>query len=427
MSRRILFATWGSLGDLHPFLAVALGLRARGHQVTVASAAYHRAKVEAEGLAFHPLRPDLTPAFEDKEVMRRVNKLRGGTQYLVRGILMPHLRETYQDLETACDHTDVMVGHGFVFACPLVAEKLEIPWLTVVLQPALLFSMYDPPILPAFPALRFLGPGRHSAAALEFAIMRKKTRSWVESVGELRRELGLRPARRHPLMQGMFSPSGTLAWFSPVLASPQPDWPPHTEITGYPVYDCEDPGQGLEPPLAEFIARGDAPIVFTLGSTAVHDAGDFYRQSLQAACELGHRAVLLTGQEPRIGLDSPLPETAFATAYAPYSKLFQHAAAIVHQGGIGTLMQALAAGRPMLVIPYSNDQPDNAERAQRLGVARVLPRRRYAARRAASELSKLLRDPAYRAAAARAAEKIRSEDAVNRACDMIERFLKGNR
>ncbi|MBL8539908.1 MAG: glycosyltransferase, partial [Betaproteobacteria bacterium] len=108
---------------------------------------------------------------------------------------------------------------------------------------------------------------------------------------------------------------------------------------------------------------------------------------------------------------------------APHSIVFPRAAAIVHQGGIGTLAQALKAGRPMLVVPFSHDQPDNAERAQRLGVARCIPRAKFPVERAVEALRALLDDPRYAQSAQAVAEAIRAEDGVRAACDRIERLL----
>jgi len=109
-----------------------------------------------------------------------------------------------------------------------------------------------------------------------------------------------------------------------------------------------------------------------------------------------------------------------AFPYAPFSKVFPRAAVIVHQGGIGTCAQALAAGRPMLVVPYAFDQPDNAARLQRLGVARSISRAKYTGRRAKSELEHLLNDKAYAARAEDVARKLAAENGVRAAAEVIE-------
>lgn len=98
----------------------------------------------------------------------------------------------------------------------------------------------------------------------------------------------------------------------------------------------------------------------------------------------------------------------------------------VHQGGVGTTGQALRAGRPMLVIPYGQDQPDNARRCVELGIARTIPRHRYNAERLTRELSVLLADPAFAARAAAIGATVREERGTETACDAIEEVLGSN-
>jgi UDP:flavonoid glycosyltransferase YjiC (YdhE family) len=162
--------------------------------------------------------------------------------------------------------------------------------------------------------------------------------------------------------------------------------------------------------------------VFTLGTTAVNEPGSFYSESLGAARRLGLRAVLLVGPQSPSELLGASTDT-LATPYAPHDLLFPHARAIVHQGGIGTLAEALAAGKPMLIMPYAHDQADNAWRARRLGVARVIARRHYEGRRVARELARLLDDPATITAAELAGHATRGERGAVRAAELIEEVL----
>jgi rhamnosyltransferase subunit B len=131
------------------------------------------------------------------------------------------------------------------------------------------------------------------------------------------------------------------------------------------------------------------------------------------------------GPDPavRASLPDPLPEGALAVDYAPHAAVFPRAAAVVHQGGVGTLAQALRVGRPMLVVPFSHDQPDNAARARRLGVARVPAPARYAARTAARGLGALLADPVAAARAEEVGRAVRAKDGAAAACDAIEALL----
>jgi rhamnosyltransferase subunit B len=133
--------------------------------------------------------------------------------------------------------------------------------------------------------------------------------------------------------------------------------------------------------------------------------------------------VLLVGSDPR-NVPREVPENVCVANYAPYSKLFPRASAIIHQGGVGTTAQALSSGKPMLVMPYSHDQPDNARRVRRLGVARVIRRRRYTAELAARKITLLLENAAMRQRAARIGEQLRREDGLKAACDALEALGK---
>jgi UDP:flavonoid glycosyltransferase YjiC (YdhE family) len=238
----------------------------------------------------------------------------------------------------------------------------------------------------------------------------------------LRAEVGLPPTSDTPLFEGQYSPSLVLAMFSKLLADKQPDWPPQSVITGFPFYD-RDGEAGMPPELVRFLDAGPPPLVFTLGSSAVVDAGQFYEHSVAAARRLGRRAVLLVGNNPR-NQPASLPDGIVAFAYAPYSELFPRAAAVVHQGGIGTTAQAMRSGRRMLVMPYAHDQPDNAERVRRLGIARTIARHRYTPAGATAELRHLLDNPVYGQRAAEVGQQIQREDGVRAACDALEQLLQ---
>jgi UDP:flavonoid glycosyltransferase YjiC (YdhE family) len=247
------------------------------------------------------------------------------------------------------------------------------------------------------------------------------TRKWSEPLYALRRELGL-PEGANPIFDAKHSPGLVLALFSRVLGDPQPDWPPNTLITGFAFYDGDAGKLDLSPELQSFLAAGPPPLVFTLGSAAVMAAGDFYEQSASAIEMLGERAILLVGNEPHNRPSRALSEKICIAQYAPFSKIFPRASVIVHQGGVGTTAQALKAGRPMLVMPYSHDQPDNARRVRHLGVANVIQRKEYLAETAATKIRDLLEDVTYGQRAAEVARAIAQEDGVATACDALERM-----
>jgi len=416
--KRVLFATIGSFGDLHPCLALALELQRRGHRVTVASTEFYRSKVEGPGIGFLALRPDWDP--NARELIRQCEDLKRGPEVLWRKLVLPHLRDTYDDLLSAAANSELMIAGELVFAAPLVAEKLGLRWASAILSPASFLSAHDPTVLVNTPwliHLRKLGWPVYRAA---LNTGRMGIRHWFDPVRRLRREEGLR-TDCDPLFRDKFSPDLVLALFSSCLAQPQPDWPSHTVQPGFVQFDREGSRADFSSPeLTAFLAAGPAPIVFTLGSTAVHNPGDFYEASVVATRRLGARAVLLLGSNAAPRVSSP---DILALPYAPYSQIFPHAAVIVHQGGSGTVGQALRAGRPMLIVPYGWDQPDNAARVERLGAGLHVPRTKYSASTAAAALERLLGDPRFATRAAELGAQLQQEDGLTAACDAIESVL----
>lgn len=422
MGARILLTTFGSFGDLHPYLAVGIGLRNRGHHVTIGSSEIYRAKVEEEGLHFRALRPSLEGMMDNPEHMQRAFHPRTGPEYVFRHVMMPAIEQMYEDTLAAGRDADLLIGHAIAFATPTVAEVLRKPWISIALQPSVFISAYDPPVIsgvPALTALHPLGPGFWKPL---LNLVRRVARTWGSPLNKLRRQLGLSPLR-NPVLNDMFSPYGTYAWFSPLLGRAQPDWPDRVTVTGFPFYDRLTAGEGLSPDLEQFLCAGPPPVVFTLGSSAVFAAGEFFHESISAAKQAGVRAILLIGRDPRNTPRESLPTEMIAAPYAPFSELLPRAAATVHQGGVGTTGQALQAGRPTLIVPWSFDQPDNAKRVARLGTGRTLARSRYRAATVAAELRTLLHQPTYQAAAQQASQILAAEDGVSAACDALEAAL----
>jgi UDP:flavonoid glycosyltransferase YjiC (YdhE family) len=166
-------------------------------------------------------------------------------------------------------------------------------------------------------------------------------------------------------------------------------------------------------------------LVFTLGSFVVTDAGDFYAAAAEAAARLGRRAVLLVGREAEARLGALATCDVFVAGYAPHSLVFPRAAAVIHHGGIGTVGQALRAGKPQVICPVLGDQFDNAERLVRLGVARRLDLRKFSAKRAEAVLSDLLGDEGAATRASGASEQVATEDGAGVVARRIGELLAG--
>jgi rhamnosyltransferase subunit B len=413
---RIVIVTIGSLGDLHPCLALGLELDRRGHRVTIASTEYYRAKVEELGIEFHPIRPNWDPT--DQELIRQCENLRRGPEILYRKLVLPELRATYDDLISVAASADLMIAGELVYAAPLVAEKLSLRWVSEILSPFSFFSSHDPSILVNAPSLIHLRKMGWRAYRAGLNLGRLATWHWSNPVRRLRRELGLR-THCDPLFRDKYSPDLVLALFSRWLAHPQPDWPRQTFQPGFVYFDRQKSESAPSKELTAFLAAGDAPIIFTQGSIAVHHPGDFYQVSIEAAKRLGRRAILLGAKTVAEGCSSQV----LVLPYVPYSQIFPHGAVNVHQGGSGTTGQALRAGRAMLVVPYGWDQPDNAARIERLGAGLHLARTNYSPDTATKALHRLLCEPHFALRAAQIEAAMKEENGEALACDAIETIL----
>ena len=420
--KRIVITTWGSFGDLHPYMAIALELQNRGHRPVIATIPFYKDKIERAGISFHAVRPDL-PFDRAPDLIKRAVDVRDGARYIWKELIAPHLRETYDDTlaaVTADGGADLLISHMVTTAAPLVAEKTGVQWVSTVLFPLIFLSAYDPPTLAPLPSLRTIAALHPIVSRTLFALAKMSTRSWMAPVKELRKELGLPPGK-NPIFEGQHSPELVLALFSKVLAQVQPDFPANTRITGFPFYD-EQQNRPSGSELARFLDSGEPPILFTLGSSAVWVAEDFYRTSIEAVRQMKKRALLLVGDHRNLPSEE-LPTGVAAFDYASYHTVMPRVSCIVHQGGIGTTGQALRSGKPMLIMPFGHDTADNARRCTELGVGRTLSRNKYKVKRVVAELSELLENAAYRNSANEIGRQVRGEDGTRRACDALEEFL----
>ncbi|MDQ3062762.1 MAG: glycosyltransferase [Acidobacteriota bacterium] len=419
---KIVLATFGSLGDLHPMLALAIELRGRGHEIVINTLEVYREKIGALGFEFYPMRPDVNP--DDRELAKIIMDAKTGTEKLLREILIPNVRPMFEDLMKAVEDADLLISGEVVFAAASVAEKTGVKWITTSLAPASFLSPHDPFVPPTAQWLRhfrFLGATFHTGV---YSLVHRLVASWLEPYRNFRREVGLSETH-DPVFKDKFSKLFHLAMFSKVLGKPQPDWHAPTLQTGFCFYDGQADLGKMPEDLSKFLDAGEPPIVFTLGSAAVMDARDFFEESAKAARILNRRAVLLYGifnEAPKL-----TDKNIVAFDYAPFSQILPRAACVVHQGGVGTTAQVLRAGVPHLIMPYSHDQPDNAARCERLGVARIIAREKYKAETAAKELRELLSDLSYKSKAVEAKKIVEAEHGTKMACDAIETILKNKK
>jgi UDP:flavonoid glycosyltransferase YjiC (YdhE family) len=383
---RLLLTTFGSYGDLHPYLAMAQAFRSAGHEVVLATHSDYQEFVERAGAEFVALRPSLADAGPEEEWTKRANHPRNGSEYIVRQLVLPYLQSNYDTLIGIAPRCDVVLSHILTFATPIVAEKLRKPWLSVALQPSVFLSVPDPPALGPLP---FLPSAPKWFVRSFYWLAHRRMRSWFVPVDDLRQSVGLPPGR-NPMLDG-FSPYGTLALFPSEFASAQPDWPAAVTQLGFPLFDMEH-SPHLSPEAQAFLDSGEPPVVFTLGSSIARMQSSFFKIAHEAVRKVGRRAVFLAGvRQESIQASVSGDRTIFVGGYEPFSQLFPHSAAIVHQCGIGTTAQALASGRPQVAVPFAHDQPDNARRIVDLGLGVAVPAGKLNAARLARALSEVLK------------------------------------
>ncbi|MCC9138357.1 glycosyltransferase [Pontibacter silvestris] len=420
-TKRIVISTYGSLGDLYPYLAIGQVLANKGHQVTIAGGVSLQKKVEELGLAFAPLRPNLD--LSDSLTMKSAMDLRTGSETLARKLIFPYIRENYNDLTQAVQQADLLINHSYCFAGPIVSEKTGIPWISCNLSPNNFWSPHDSPVIPMYPWMVHLPGLGLTPNRLLMQAVRMVTHQWCAPIYQFRKELGL-PNRKHPLMEGQHSPYQVLALFSNVMARKQSDWPAHASVTGFPFFQ---ENKELPMEVEQFIQRGEPPVVVALGSSVVLNAEAVYQCCQEVITEMGKRAIFVGAAHTLSGEAKAKyahNDNILLGPYLPYASLFKKSALIIHHGGIGTTMEALRAGKPMLVIPHSFDQPDNALRVERLGVGRYIYSAHFTKERLGKALQLLLNDAAYAAAAQEAAQVVRQENGAETASEHIDRFVQ---
>jgi len=401
----------GSSGDVHPFVGLGRALAGRGHDVVIVTAGSFEHVVRKAGLGFHA-----TVSAEEFDAVSKHPDLwhpRRGLQLVMRSVA-DKLQFAYEGLKEVYEPgRTVLVGHGLSFATRLFEEKHGVPAATLHLAPSIFRSDYQQPAH---------APGRDASGLPRWV---KRTIWWavdrllidpniVPPLNRFRRDLNLPPVTR-VFREWIHSPRRVIGLFPEWFAPPQADWPASLRLTGFPQYDESDQQQ-VSPALLQFLDQGTPPIVFTPGS-ANQQAGAFLQAAVDASTRLNRRAVLLTRYTAQV---PSLPAYVHHEGFAPLSALLPRSAALVHHGGIGTLAQGLAAGIPQLIMPMGFDQPDNATRLIRLGVAKWIAPSQFTGERVAAVLEGLLTDSQTASACTRWSRELKATSAIERTCDLLE-------
>lgn len=414
---RIALLPFGSAGDVFPFLWLGRLLQSRGHQVTMITACLFEEVVRSAGLEVVPL--GQAEVFERMVADPRIWKLYQGTKMVfefagecVESFLAPI--EQRQGTEEAFD---LLLAPCTAFGARIAREAHGIPMISVHLQPAVMISAYETPVL--FPGMEHFQRLPLWLRRWLIRLPNPADRFAAPAVARACAKRGVTPPRSL-WWDWAHSPDGTLCLFPEWFAAAQPDWPAGIQQWDFPLEDLAQE-QTLSPALRSFLAAGSPPVVFTPGSANEH-ARHFFKVAQEAVTRLGLRAVFATRKLEQ--LPPALLPSILAVEYVPFSALLPQASVFVHHGGIGTLSQGFAAGLPQLIMAMAHDQPDNAWRLQRLGAGLGLTPRSFTAETVCASLQRLLNEPSFRLAAKAAQEKTQNRRPSADLASWIEARLK---
>lgn len=415
MQKRIALATIGTRGDVQPYLALAIALKARGYSVVFGATAEFEQLIKSFDIEYHSLGASIEAFLRQSNFEKAMSQ-----SMLINGPAL--LRQGQRIVDAAARRAWLMAQGADVILLNMnvsfgidIAEALDIPAIMLALQPLNTTS--------EFPFCAYDGPdfGRtfnritHAVTVVQQAyydLPRNKLRR--ELMGLERRKRGgfFKDTKGHNLT--------TLYAYSPIV-SPRPrDWPKTAIVTGY--WQLPD-NSGWEPSaeFRAFLEAGSKPVYIGFGSMPF--GAERNTRILREAMEKwGGRAVVARGWG---GINpEDLPDTVFAFSNAPHDKLFKHVAGVVHHGGAGTTSAGLHAGRPTFVVPQTVDQPYWGRRVHDLGCGPVPVRlRKLTPDILANALADLTTNPEYAKNAAAVAEKLATEDGFGKAIKHVERVM----
>lgn len=418
---KIFIVTYGSRGDVQPYVALGKGLKAAGHQVTLATSVRFRQLVIDNGLAYGYMSDDLLAIVDTdqgKDLLENTTTLFDVLRQSVKlkQQLVPLQKALLAESWTAAQKAlpDLIVFHPKGYGGLHFAEKLKIPAVLALPFPMLVPSGERPHI--GFPDLP-LGRGyNRDSYRMVAQLMSLSAKSPVNA---WRKSVGLPQVRRFDLLRrDNGRPVPVLNGFSPVVVPPAPDWPKTVITTGYWFLDNKEPWTPAED-LAAFLRAGPPPVYIGFGSMTGHSPGDLATLVIRALDLAGARGILATGWG---GLaPGALPDTIIPIDQAPHDQLFPRMAAIVHHGGAGTTAAALRSGRPSVIVPFFGDQPFWGDCIRRLGAGPApIPRKKLTAENLARTLGRALNSTTIKTAVKTIGQTLRSEDGISRAVRAIE-------
>jgi UDP:flavonoid glycosyltransferase YjiC (YdhE family) len=390
---RIIFTSFGSTGDVQPFLALATEMQRHGHEALFALPSNLLRYAQRLGFPTVQIGPDLGDT-QDKIIRAELQHQLGIGDDQRAALWQPYIAAmplALEQLLALCAEADLLISTNGMPLGRIVHDLTGMPFVSVRQD---------------FPVDGIMQPTDADLLIASF-------------LNPFRAQLGLAPLD-DPAHAG-HSPQLALFAVSQRMLQPQPDWPAHYHVTGS--FFLDEPDWQPDPALAAFLEAGPAPVVVSLGSTMHDDPAALTRLVLDAIDQVGCRAIVQHGWTG-LAADGELPPHIFATGYTPHSWLFPQAAAVIHHGGAGTTAAVFRAGVPGVVIPHVLDEFALARWSQEFGCAPAgIPYAELSVERLRAALHEALHAPRYREAAVTLAESIRAEQGVQTARLLIEQLV----
>ncbi|MGC1378095.1 MAG: glycosyltransferase [Anaerolineales bacterium] len=412
---RISILTYGTRGDVQPFIGLGRRLVEAGHRVQIATHTNFEAFVKGYGLDYLAVGGDAT------QLIRQL--MNAGTDNIAfikawETHFAPIMEETMDTFWFGTQDADVYIFNPFGAFSHQVAEKRGVGCIRTALYPFARTRTTPLFLMPLLP----LGGGYN---AVSYDIYEQATQLMCRPyVNRWRKKHGMREHRlfEYPYNTLNGKPVPALLSYSEHLVPRPADWGAHIHATGF--WWLDAPSQWQAPvELLRFLDHGDAPIYVGFGSLSGNDNYQhLIRSALEALRECGQRAILVSAWGELKGLE--LPPNVFAIDNAPHDWLFPRVKAVIHHGGAGTTSAGLRAGCPTIIAPYFGDQPFWGERVAALGVgSRAIPQQSLTAKNLAEAIHLVTTDPSIRKNACILGEKLRAEDGAKNAVAALESLV----
>lgn len=418
--------TWGTYGDIRPFLALAEGLQAAGNEVhlviTCVDSSMDQSMESENGVRISVVASPILDQAQQEEAARETYSIRNPvrqTAALLRLCFSPAEAAMFNAAQRLCAESDIVIGHFMMYPLQAAAESARRPYVSVLLSHAAIPSEFTHPFGPFY-----LG---RSAHRLIWSLIRNVlNRALLHGPNRLRAQLGLAPAS--DLVKDVWlSEQLTLVAVSPQICTRQIDWPPAVQVCGYLDKLLPRTDGCLPHALSTFLNAGTPPVYMTFGSWMPLDIPGQTRALhllTQAARKANCRAIIQSRSAPECGFSSD--EQILYVTSAPHQMIFPFCSAVVHHGGAGTTHAATLAGKASIVIANISEQEHWASELCRLGIASKAARRRtVSAAGIARRIRQVLASPEMVAKAESIAGAMRNERGVERSVELIMQKFDG--